>query len=165
MYNAEYHEQSECIDDELLKDFIEHSNVLSEVHRCRQYSHIDYYGKDIKGRDVNIELKKRNNKMNKYATTYIECSKAWTLLEQYEQYHRIPLYINFFDDGIIIFKLNVTDFLGAVPIKQKIWNHGYEEYQTAWRYELDNDSGFRYIKINGQYQLVDGEMRQIIKGS
>lgn len=153
MYNPTYHEASEGIDDELFTDFVNHTKLFKSVKRNRQFSDIDYIGVDLKGRDCSIELKKRNIASAKYPTTYIEAEKAWKLVNRYEQFGYQPLYINFYNDCVLIFDLKkYRPDIDFVYKKLTIFNKGYDEKQKVWRVELPNTDAIRFTKEdNGEY--------------
>ena len=154
MVNTEYHDESELIDDELFADFVANSEIFQSVTRNRKYSDIDYIGIDLKGRKCSIELKKRNFEHTRYSTTLIECHKAWKLIERYSQFGLIPLYINFFDDAVLIFDLK--KYKPDIDFKyrnMRIYNKGYGEKQNVWRIELSNADAivFKRNNNNGKY--------------
>ena len=159
MLDREYHEESELMDDELFADFVASTCLFKSVRRNAKYSPIDYMGMDKKGRICSIELKRRNFNMDRYKSIFIEPEKAWHLINRYEQYDLIPLYVNFFDDGVLMFDLRKYEKpnIELEHKKVKIYNNGHNEEQNVWRMELPTDDAIRYIREdNGEYVYVDG---------
>ena len=87
------------------------------------------------------------------------------MINRYEQFGLIPLYLNFFNnDTLLIFdlrKINNPD-KDLIYIKITIMNRGYEEKQTVWRAKLPTDIATLYKKINGKWTWVKTEEKDII---
>lgn len=161
MYLPKYHEDSEQIDDELFNEFTTDTHYFKWVKRNNvPYSAIDYIGEDIKGRKVNIELKRRNTEHDKYLSTYIETDKMYRLINKYLQFGQIPLYINFYsNDTILMFDLRYYEnpHKDLKHKKVKITNHGYDdEEQMVWRVELPNRDAIHFKKINDKWVFTNG---------
>lgn len=155
--DIKYHREFERKDDELFQDFKENTNIFSEAYRNSEMSIIDYSAKDIKGRFCSIELKSRLCETTKYPTTFIECSKFWKMIEKWEQKGFIPLYINFYEDGVMLFDLRkFSEVFQKPPTEITINNKGYyNQRHTTYRYELDNSKAVIFIKINGKYKIMN----------
>lgn len=155
----QYHEASERECDSLFDDFATNSNIFKTAMRNPKYSKIDYTAVDKKNRFCNVELKKRECSTDTYSTTFIECEKAWELINKYGMKQYIPLYINFFNDGVLLFDLRkydnpVTDLkYNNVEVIDKGYNNVH--YRT-WRMELPNTDAIKFKKINGKYVHIDG---------
>ena len=157
MYNPTYHEENEVQDDELFEEFVNDTHYFKSYKRNEQYSALDYSAIDVKGRGCSIELKRRNFPHVKHGTTFCECEKGWLMINRYEQFGYIPLFINFFsDDSILIFDLrNIKQPDKELIYKRvTIMNHGYEEKQKVWRIELPNTMAILFKKINGHWVWI-----------
>ena len=86
------------------------------------------------------------------------------MINRYEQFGLIPLYLNFFNnDTLLIFdlrKINNPD--KVIYVRITIMNHGYEEKQTVWRVKLPNDIATLYKKIDDKWTWVKTEDKDII---
>lgn len=151
MYNPTYHEASEEIDDELFQQFCEDTKYFKDISRNRKYSDIDYTCTDIKGRKCSVELKRRDCSIEQYDTIYIECSKFWKLIERFNQFRYIPLYLNFMTNGALMFNLIQwnSDPTKIKLKKTKINNKGYEEQQYTYRYELPIEEAIMFKRDGG----------------
>lgn len=157
MYNPTYHEENEAKDDELFEEFVNDTHYFKSYKRNRQYSALDYSATDVKGRGCSIELKRRNFPHTKFGTTVIECEKAWLMINRYEQFGYIPLYLNFYKgDTLLIFDLRKIEKPDKDLIYKKItiMNKGYEEKQNVWRIELPHNIATTFKKIDGHWTWI-----------
>ena len=96
-----YFDKMEIEDFEKLKEINNDLKWFIKLERNTLFDRIDIEAKDRKGRRVNIELKTRIIPIDKYDTIYIEEDKYKHLLMKWENDGEIPLYINFFNGGIV----------------------------------------------------------------
>lgn len=155
MYNAKYHEENEELDDELFQQFVSDTKIFTDYKRNEKYSSIDYSATDIKGRRCAVELKRRFNKMYDFPTVFLENEKGWLMYNRWLQFGLIPLYLVFYDDGMLMFDLRKikhpeTEF---VYRKVTIINKGYNEYQQVYRIELPLSIAIVFRKKNGCWSL------------
>lgn len=149
----------ESEDDILFQEFANDTKYFKETRRNHPMSALDYSATDKAGRKCQIELKKRNFTCRMFATTAIECEKFWLMYNRWLQYGYVPLYINFFNDAILVFDLRkIEDPDKTLKYHMMtITNKGYGEKQKVYRIELPNDIALVYIKDdNGKYKLKDG---------
>lgn len=118
---------------------------------------------DVKGRKTIIEHKERKGNtdlyINKYGTVLVEPLKiahmskmqavsGFSLNEQ-------RLYINYTDDGVIVFDMNKKHHLEYYPN-----HHHYDPiegcYKDEDRFGIPVDEGIIYIKQNGRYIRYEG---------
>ena len=97
----EYFDRMENEDFDKLKEVNEDLKWFTELERNTLFDRIDIEAKDRKGRRVNIELKTRIISIDKYDTIFIEQDKYKHLVMKWENDGEIPLYINFFNGGIV----------------------------------------------------------------
>lgn len=104
-------------------------------------SEIDYQATDKKGRLVHIELKERSGNIDQYlqwGDILVEPSKIQATTRIMESGHTLDeqrLYINFVDDGVIIFNLNNLSKMNFYP-NHKHWNRGKKCYENEDRFGL-----------------------------
>ena len=96
-----YFDRMEIEDFDKLKKINEDLKWFTKLERNTLFDRIDIEAKDRKGRSVNIELKTRIIPIDKYDTIYIEEDKYKHLIMKWENDGEIPLYINFFNGGIV----------------------------------------------------------------
>ena len=96
-----YFDRMEIEDFNKLKEINEDLKWFTKLERNTLFDRIDIDAKDRKGRRVNIELKSRNISIDKYSTIFIEEDKYKHLLMKWENDEEIPLYINFFNGGVV----------------------------------------------------------------
>ena len=97
----EYFDRMENEDFDKLKEINNDLKWFTELERNTLFDRIDIEAKDRKGRRVNIELKTRIISIDKYDTIFIEEDKYKHLVMKWENDGEIPLYINFFNGGIV----------------------------------------------------------------
>lgn len=96
-----YFERMEIEDFNKLKEINYDLKWFTELERNTLLDRIDIEAKDRKGRRVNIELKSRIIPIDKYDTIFIEEDKYNNMMRKWENEGVIPLYINFFNGGIV----------------------------------------------------------------
>ena len=97
----EYFDRMENEDFDKLKEVNDDLKWFTELERNTLFDRIDIEARDRKGRRVNIELKTRIISIDKYDTIFIEEDKYKHLVMKWENDGEIPLYINFFNGGIV----------------------------------------------------------------
>lgn len=137
-----YFQKCEDIGDEKFINWTDSIGIFSKRERLPLLSRIDWRCETPEGIIVNCELKVRNSL--KYDTIFIEPGKYNNLIREWNEYKRIPLYINFCEDETVVFdlrKCNVND-VGEI----RIWD-GYNKcYEMVHRFSLNKNEGIRYIK-------------------
>lgn len=151
--NKEYGSLMEDTDYGELVDFNEVLK-LKEIGRCPEKHTTDASGYTNDGRYMNIELKKRNIGINTFSSIFIEAHKACDMLFDYITENKIPLYINFLNDGyVVVFNLSCLKHRPKKVFK-KIYSELYEGFELAVRQKLDMKDAWIYKKENNAYKLV-----------
>lgn len=126
----------------LLESFNNDVKWFTSLSANTRMSEIDYKAIDRKGRLVHIELKEREGDIDKYLNQweyiFIEPSKIQATTKIMESGHTFDeqrLFINFVDDGVIIFNLNNISDLKFYP-NHKHWNRGKKCYEHEDRFGL-----------------------------
>lgn len=118
-----------------LKEINEDLKWFTKLERNSLFDRIDIEAKDRLGRRVNIELKSRNISIDKYDTIYIEEEKYKHLVMKWENDGEIPLYINFFNGGIVGV-WDLRKFPNPEIINVTIINKGRQTIENVNRYIL-----------------------------
>lgn len=160
--NRDYAFKKEDEDYILLKDF---NKVLklSDLGQTPKYSTSDASGTSL-NRYINIELKRRNQTLTKdfkisgetYTadTVYLESHKAGDMLLDFVCEDKIPLYINFLNDGyVLLFNLSKLKHRPKKVCK-KIYSKLYQGFELAKREELLVSDAWIYQRINNKYKLI-----------
>lgn len=151
--NRKYADKLEETDYKLLQDF-NSTLKLSELGQTPQYHHTDASGYTTDGREVNIELKKRDFNTDTFNTLYIEAHKCGDLLLDYITEDKIPLYVNFCNDGVILFNLSKLKHRPKT-FKTKFYSELYKTMELSTREELDIKDAWVYkLQENNTYKLV-----------
>lgn len=152
--NSEYGLINEEKDYILLKNFNKDILKLNELGRTPEHHHTDASGITRDGQHINIELKYRNININTYSTMYLESHKAADMLLDYVCDGKIPLYVNFLNDGyVIVFNLAKLRHRPSTICKY-IKSQLYEGFELAKRQELDMQDAFIYELKNNEYKLI-----------
>ena len=122
MTHNNYFNIKEDEDSNLLVNFNEDQHWFNGLTGNPQYSEVDYKADDIKGRRVHLELKQRKGTIskfiNQYKTVLIEPSKvaAFTRIQEsgYTNGEKV-LYVNFVDDGVILFDVDKIPYYVNYP--------------------------------------------------
>ena len=150
--NKEYGKTNEELDFEML----EHFNSLlklKDLGRTPELYHTDASGYS-NNKYINIELKRRSVNLNTYKTLYIEAHKAGDLLLDFVIEGKIPLYINFLQDGhVVVFNLAELKHRPE-KIAKRIESKLYEGFELAKREELLITDAWIYKLENNQYKLI-----------
>ena len=141
---------------------------LKELGRCPDGYHADASGYSQNGNAVNVEIKQRNQTLSNFKiqgktkdgrpytadTIYIEAHKAGDMLIDYVCECKVPLYINFLNDGwVIVYNLSKLKHRPKT-IAKKIWSDLYQGFELAKREELKLEDAFIYKKENNKYKLI-----------
>ena len=151
--NKEYGKTNENLDYEMLQNF---NTVLKlkDLGRTPELYHTDASGYSNSNKYINIELKRRNVNINTYKTLYIEAHKAGDLLLDFVIEGKIPLYINFLQDGhVVVFNLAELKHRPE-KIAKRIESKLYEGFELAKREELLIEDAWIYKLENNQYKLI-----------
>lgn len=129
---------------------------FKRLERNELMDKVDVKAIDIKGRNINIELKSRTCNIDTYSEIFIEESKYDELMKRYKEDGCIPLYINFFnDDKVAIWDLRKTKHLRKDYIR--IFNKGSEKMEDVTRYMLSAKDSLKYKKDkmnNNKYSML-----------
>lgn len=165
--NKEYTLICEENDYILLEDFNKLLK-LNELGKCPQKHTTDASGYTTDGRYLNIELKKRNlalsgltligtsrdGKTYTANTIYIESHKVADLLLDYMCEDKIPIYLNFLNDGyVVLFNLSKLKHR-PTKVAKRIWSELYQGFELAKRQELKLEDGWIYQRVNNGYKLI-----------
>ena len=122
MTHDNYFNIKEDEDSNLLVNFNEDQRWFNGLTGNPQYSEVDYKADDIKGRRVHLELKQRNGTIskfiNQYKTVLIEPSKVAAFSKIMESGYtngEKVLYVNFVDDGVILFDIDKIPYYVNYP--------------------------------------------------
>lgn len=130
-----YFDRMEIEDFNKLKEINNDLKWFTELERNTLFDRIDIGAKDRKGRRVNIELKTRIIPIDKYETIFIEEDKYKHLVRKWQNDGVIPLYINFFNGGIVGV-WDLRKFPNPDITNVTIWNKGRQTIENVNRYIL-----------------------------
>ena len=166
--NQDYALKKEKNDYYLMEEFNKVLKLI-ELGQTPEKHTTDASGYTTDGRFVNIELKQRNQTLsgltligissktgNQYTadTIYIESHKIADLLLDYTIDDKIPLYINFLNDGYVVLYNISTLKHRPTKVAKKIWSELYQGFELAKRQELQLSDAWIYRKNNDTYKLV-----------
>lgn len=153
MYNSKTNyfnvQEDKCT--KLLKEFNENLQWFKGLTANTRGSEIDFKGTDKKDRLVHIEHKQRKGKIDdffKYGDILIEPGKICAFTKIMESGHsndEQTLYINYTDDGVIIFDLNKIASMNFYPNHRQI-NYGKKQYEHEHRFGLPMKDAIIYKK-------------------
>lgn len=143
----------------LLHKFNEQMKWFTYCKENEEKSIIDFTCVDKKGRLCLVELKERNANIDQYKDILLDSTKMkyyadiMTLSGYTHDNQR--LYINFMNDGVIIFNLNNISSLNFYPNK-KIWNPIKQDYEHRDKYglKIDDDAIVYKYDDKGKLQRV-----------
>lgn len=166
--NQNYALEKEEKDYNLLEEFNQTLKLI-ELGKCPEKHTTDASGYTTDGRYINIELKQRNQTLSgltiigtssktgkQYTanTIYIEAHKAGDLLLDYAIEKKIPLYINFLNDGyVVLYNLSQLKHR-PTKVAKKIWSELYQGFELAKRELLRIEDAWIYKKENNGYKLI-----------
>ena len=152
----------------LLEDF---NQVLKfrEMGQTPEKHTTDASGYTKDGRIANIELKQRNQTLSGLTiigtasttnaiytadTIYIEAHKSGDMLLDFVCEDKIPLYINFLNDGyVVLFNLSTLKHRPK-KVSKRIYSKLYESFELSKREELQLTDAWIYKRENNEYKLV-----------
>lgn len=166
--NQDYALEKEKNDYYLMEEFNKVLKLI-ELGQTPEKHTTDASGYTTDGRLINIELKQRNQTLsgltlvgissktgNQYTanTIYIESHKVADLLLDYTIEDKIPLYINFLNDGyVVVYNLSELKHR-PTKVAKKIWSELYQGFELAKRQELQLSDAWIYKKENNEFKLV-----------
>ena len=130
-----YFDKMEIEDFNKLKEVNEDLKWFTKLERNTLFDRIDVKANDRNCRSINIELKSRNFSIDKYNTIFIEEDKYKHLIMKWENDGEIPLYINFFNGGIVGV-WDLRKFPNPEIINVRIYNKGRQTIENVNRYIL-----------------------------
>lgn len=124
----------------------EHLGWFSTLTRQEDGSRIDYVGTARDGRPVHIELKTRGIHINDYDTIYQDVKKMDAELRDFEENHRVPLFLNFMNDKehVWIIDLSTLDLSCLKRKWQWVWDEAKGEHGWEEKYHIPTKSGHYY---------------------
>ena len=155
--NREYAYSMEDKGYKLLEDFNEKLDIQGLSQTPRNYQVCDASGYTSIGNPINIEYKIRKMRLegnhlvgDGYTadTIFIEDHKVGLLLLDYTINNRIPLYVNFLDNCIIVYNLSRLKKFPKMTAKQKIGSNLYESFELCKRIELPLEEAYIYYRDN-----------------
>lgn len=142
---------------ELLQDFIENSDFKTKIKiygRKEKCDYVDATGMTTSNQFLNMELKRRYHTLGKFDTLYAEGHKVADLYVDYFCLNKIPLYINFLDDGYVVI-YNLTRLKHRhEAVKGKNWSQGYKAFEMTQSQRLDLKDAYIYKKENNRYKHI-----------
>ena len=154
-------QESRC--KKLLNEFNDNLQWFKGITATTRGSETDFRCTDKKDRLTHVETKERKGtieQFQKYGDVLIEPSKiaAMTrIMESGYTYNEQRLYINFVDDGVIIFNLNNISSMNFYPNhKQKNYGKGITEHED--RYGLKMKDAIIYIKEDNVYKKYNEDL-------
>lgn len=153
MKNTDFALKKEENDYILMEDF---NKVLKlrELGKCPQNDVTDCSGYTEDGRYVSIELKERNICIDTYDSIFIETHKCGDMLLDYVIEGKIPLYINFLNNGYVVLYNLARLRHRPKKVAKRIYSELYQGFELAKREELPLEDAFIYKKENDAYKLV-----------
>ena len=133
-----YFDRMEIEDFNKLKEINEDLKWFTKLERNTLFDRVDVEAKDKNGRRINIELKSRIISIDKYETIYIAEDKYNYMMMKWENDEEIPLYINFFNGGIVGV-WDLRKFPKPEIINVRIYNKGRQRIENVNRYILPVD--------------------------
>lgn len=157
MNKNNFFDAQEAKDSNLLENLNHQLGWFIGLTANTRLSEIDYKATDKKGRLTHIEHKQRKGNIDqyiKYGDVLIEPSK-WAattrIMESGHSLNEQRLYINYVDDGVIIFDLNNIGSMNVYPNhKQK--NYGKKTVEHEDRFGLKMSDAIIY-KYNNEGKL------------
>lgn len=137
-----------------LNDDIFHLENLERREGNSDKDPIDASGITFDGRTINIEIKSRDDL---YPAMMCETHKAYSLLDEWIIYNRVPLYVNFLNNGDDAFVWNLL----TIPPNMKYlkieraYSKLYKRYENQYKVYFDLKAAKHYIMNNeGIYKLT-----------
>lgn len=142
---------------EKLNEDVFHLNDLERRDNVEK-DPIDASGLTQDGRTINIEIKARNKA---YPTMMCETHKAYSLLDEWTTYKRVPLYVNFTNDGKEAYVWNLLTIPPNMKYikRERTFSRNYGDFESGYKVYFDIKASKHYA-INNQ-----GKYERIKKGS
>ena len=157
---SNYCDFQEEVDANLLIEFNDQVKWFSALTANERFDEIDFVGADTKGRKTHIELKQRKGTIKQYCKwgdILIEPSKISRTTKIMESGHSLNeqrLFVNFVDNGVIIYNLNRISRLNFYPCHRH-WNQRDNRWENEDRFGLPIDQAIVYKKdSDGVYHRV-----------
>lgn len=151
-----YFDIQEKKDSILLEEFNDDLHWFKGLSGNPQYSEVDYKATDAKNRLVHLELKQRKGNINQYLNygdILIEPSKVSAfskIMESGFTNGEKVLYVNFVDDGIIIFDIDKIPYYKNYPNHKQI-NFGKQKVEHETRLGIPMSCAIVFKKEKGKY--------------
>ena len=157
---SNYFDSQEERNKTLLEQFNQQLNWFQGMTANTRMSEIDFTCTDKKNRKCHVELKERKGTVQQFInwdTVLIEVGKIHAttrIMESGYTYDEQRLYINFVDDGVIIFNLNNISSMDFYP-NHKQRNYGKQITEHEDRFGLHIKDAIIYkLDDNGKYQRL-----------
>lgn len=164
MVKVNFFDVQETICTKLLKEFNNDQHWFNGLTANTKGSEIDYKATDSKGRLVHIEHKQRKGTIEdfqKYGDVLIEPGKihAFTrIMESGFTLNEQRLYVNYTDDGVIIFNMNNLSSMNYYPNhKQRNYGKGNVEYEDRFGLKIQDAIIFKKDSLNHYSRLKTWE--------
>lgn len=144
-----YFDKQEDKCSKLLYEFNEKERWFKGLTANTKGNEIDFKATDIKDRLVHIEHKQRKGTIEdyfKYGDVLIEPGKIYAftrVMESGYTNNEQVLYINYTDDGVIIFDMNKISNMNYYPNHRQI-NYGKKQYEFENRFGLKMSDAIIY---------------------
>lgn len=141
-----------------LNEDVFHLNNLERRESNTDKDPIDASGMTEDGRTINIEIKYRNSI---YPRMMCETHKAFSLLDEWAYHERVPLYVNFVNNGKDVYVWNLLH----IPPNMK---HISREEKTKSKLYGDKESGYKLyfsLKAAKHYALNENNQYELKKGN
>lgn len=138
-----------------LNDDVFHLYNLERRVKKTEQDPIDASGKTSDDKVINIEIKSRDCNIDTYQSLMIETHKALPLLNEYIEYDRIPLYVNFLkDEHVVVYNMLKIPEGKKFMKREKTWSKLYKCWEWQYKEYISIDAAFIYKKVNNQYKLI-----------
>lgn len=142
-----------------LNEDVFHLNNLNRRLEKTDKDPIDTSGLTSDNRTINMEIKIRDFDYNKFPSLMIETHKAYSLLYEYIQYGRIPLYVNFLTDGsaLVFNLLKIPEDKQRMKRLDGVESKLYQDKESSYKLFFDKSVGKHYVKdANGKFVIQRG---------
>lgn len=160
MNNDEYFDNQEARCVRRLEEFNDSLRWFDTITPNALYSHIDCTAIDRKGRKTHIEMKERRGTIEKYieyGDVLIEAGKLAAFSDIAESGHALNeqrLYINFVEDGVIIFNIDKLRNVTFYP-NHRHRNVGRMKNECEDRFGLNIKEALLYRKEGGAFKRIE----------
>lgn len=146
-----YYNEQEENDEKLLHYFNNRVKFFQQINFTPRGTNYDAECIDVSGRTCHIEMKNRYYDYDKINDIYIEPNKFMTMTERSIN-GKIPLYINFFNNGeyVVIHNLGSPLTIKYIPFV-KIHDKGDGREKIVQRFSLPKNEGIIFKKEGDGY--------------